>query len=168
MGSKVDAKALVAAAGVPVLPSWAAGEVPADARYPLLVKASYGGGGRGMRVVRAPGSWPTRWRRREREATAAFGNGLVFVERWLERSRHVEVQVLADTHGTVVAVGERDCSVQRRHQKIVEEAPRRDRRTRCGSGCSTPRSRPPARSATWAPAPSSSSSTPTASRRSWR
>ena len=123
MGSKVDAKALVAAAGVPVLPSWAAGEVPAGARYPLLVKASYGGGGRGMRVVPGPEELADAVVAAEREATAAFGNGLVFVERWLERSRHVEVQVLADTYGTVVAVGERDCSVQRRHQKILEEAP---------------------------------------------
>ena len=123
MGSKVDAKALVAVAGVPVLPSWAPGEVPADARYPLLVKAAHGGGGRGMRVVRAPGELADAVAAAEREAAAAFGNGLVFVERWLERSRHVEVQVLADRHGSVVAVGERDCSVQRRHQKIVEEAP---------------------------------------------
>ncbi|HEY7103432.1 MAG TPA: biotin carboxylase N-terminal domain-containing protein [Mycobacteriales bacterium] len=123
MGSKVDAKALVAAAGVPVLPSWSPGEVPADARYPLLVKASYGGGGRGMRVVRAPDELAEAVAAAEREAAAAFGNGLVFLERWLERSRHVEVQVLADRHGSVVAVGERDCSVQRRHQKIVEEAP---------------------------------------------
>ena len=123
MGSKVDAKALVAAAGVPVLPSWAPGEVPADARYPLLVKASYGGGGRGMRVVRAPGELADAVAAAERESAASFGNGLVFVERWLERSRHIEVQVLADRHGSVVAVGERDCSVQRRHQKIVEEAP---------------------------------------------
>jgi propionyl-CoA carboxylase alpha chain len=123
MGSKVDAKALVAAAGVPVLPSWAPDEVPADARYPLLVKASYGGGGRGMRVVGAAGELAGAVTAARREAESAFGNGLVFVERWLERSRHIEVQVLADTHGTVVAVGERDCSVQRRHQKVVEEAP---------------------------------------------
>ena len=123
MGSKVDAKALVAAAGVPVLPSWTPGEVPASARYPLLVKASYGGGGRGMRIVRASGELADAVAAAEREAAAAFGNGLVFVERWLERSRHVEVQVLADSHGKVVSVGERDCSVQRRHQKIVEEAP---------------------------------------------
>ena len=123
MGSKVDAKALVAAAGVPVLPSWTPGEVPASARYPLLVKASYGGGGRGLRIVRASGELADAVMAAQREAAAAFGNGLVFVERWLERSRHVEVQVLADSHGKVVSVGERDCSVQRRHQKIVEEAP---------------------------------------------
>ena len=123
MGSKVDAKTLVAAAGVPVLPSWTPGEVPASARYPLLVKASYGGGGRGMRIVRASGELADAVAAAEREAAAAFGNGLVFVERWLQRSRHVEVQVLADSHGRVISVGERDCSVQRRHQKIVEEAP---------------------------------------------
>ena len=123
MGSKVDAKARVAAAGVPVLPSWAAAEVPADARYPLLVKAAYGGGGRGMRVVPDRSALDEAVHAARREAEAAFGDGTVFVERWLERSRHVEVQVLADTHGTVLALGDRDCSVQRRHQKLVEEAP---------------------------------------------
>ena len=123
MGSKIAAKSLVAAAGVPVLDSWAPGAVPADAAYPLLVKASYGGGGRGMRVVDSPASLAGAVEAAEREAAAAFGDGTVFVERWLERARHIEVQVLADAHGTVLALGERDCSVQRRHQKIVEEAP---------------------------------------------
>jgi propionyl-CoA carboxylase alpha chain len=123
MGSKVDAKALVAAAGVPVLPSWAPDAVPADARYPLLVKASYGGGGRGMRIVAGPQELADAVTAARREAESAFGDGLVFVERWLERSRHIEVQVFGDTHGSVLALGERDCSVQRRHQKIVEEAP---------------------------------------------
>ena len=123
MGAKVEAKARVAAAGVPVLPSWAPDAVPADAAYPLLVKASHGGGGRGMRVVRSASSLSAAVEAAGREAAAAFGDGTVFVERWLEAARHVEVQVLADAHGTVLALGERDCSVQRRHQKLVEEAP---------------------------------------------
>ena len=123
MGSKVDAKRRVAAVGVPVLPSWPPAEVPADARYPLLVKASYGGGGRGMRRVDDPAALADAVRAARREAESAFGDGTVFVERWLERSRHVEVQVLADAHGSVLALGDRDCSVQRRHQKLVEEAP---------------------------------------------
>jgi propionyl-CoA carboxylase alpha chain len=122
MGSKLSAKELVAAAGVPVLESWAPAAVPPDA-YPVLVKASAGGGGRGMRVVRSAGELAAAVAGAAREAEAAFGDGTVFVERWLERARHVEVQVLADRHGAVVALGERDCSVQRRHQKIVEEAP---------------------------------------------
>ena len=123
MGAKLSAKELVAAAGVPVLPSWAPDAVPAGAPYPLLVKASHGGGGRGMRVVRSAAELPDAVAAATREAAAAFGDGTVFVERWLERARHVEVQVLADAHGTVLALGERDCSVQRRHQKVVEEAP---------------------------------------------
>ena len=123
MGSKVAAKERVAAAGVPVLDSWDPGSVPADARYPLLVKASFGGGGRGMRVVRSAAGLPDAVAAATREAEAAFGDGTVFVERWLEGARHIEVQVLADTHGTVLALGERDCSVQRRHQKVAEESP---------------------------------------------
>ena len=123
MGSKVDAKRLVAAAGVPVLPTWWWEEVPADAPYPLLVKASYGGGGRGMRVVTDKSGLDGAVLAARREAESAFGDGTVFVEPYVERPRHVEVQVLADTHGTVLALGERECSIQRRHQKIVEEAP---------------------------------------------
>ncbi|HST67776.1 MAG TPA: biotin carboxylase N-terminal domain-containing protein [Mycobacteriales bacterium] len=123
MGSKVEAKDRVAAAGVPVLPSWSPVAVPADAAYPLLVKASHGGGGRGMRVVAGAGELAGAVAAARREAAAAFGDGTVFVERWLSPARHIEVQVLADSHGTVLALGERDCSVQRRHQKIVEEAP---------------------------------------------
>jgi propionyl-CoA carboxylase alpha chain len=122
MGSKVDAKRLVAAAGVPVLPSWAPDEVPADA-YPVLVKATAGGGGRGMRIVPTPSELDGAVASAGREAAAAFGAGAVFVEPYLRGPRHVEVQVVADRHGGVVALGERECSVQRRHQKIVEEAP---------------------------------------------
>ena len=123
MGSKVDAKRLVAAAGVPVLPTWWWESVPADAPYPLLVKASYGGGGRGMRVVRSPSELDDAVAAARREAESAFGDGTVFVEPYVPAARHVEVQVLADTHGTVLALGDRECSIQRRHQKIVEEAP---------------------------------------------
>jgi propionyl-CoA carboxylase alpha chain len=123
MGSKVEAKRLMAAAGVPVLPTWAARAVPVDAAYPVLVKAAHGGGGRGMRVVQRPADLPAAVAAAEREAAAAFGDGTVFVEPYLAAPRHIEVQVFADAAGTVVALGERECSIQRRHQKIVEEAP---------------------------------------------
>ncbi|WP_433229624.1 biotin carboxylase N-terminal domain-containing protein [Micromonospora sp. CA-248260] len=121
MGDKLAAKELLADAGVPMLPSWTEGDEVTD--FPVLVKASAGGGGRGMRIVRDPADLPTAVDSARREAAAAFGDGTVFVERYVERGRHVEVQIFGDTHGTVVALGERDCSIQRRHQKIVEEAP---------------------------------------------
>ena len=121
MGSKLDAKALLTEAGVPVLPSWTdPAEVPA---FPVLVKASAGGGGRGMRVVRTVEELPAAMESAGREALAAFGDGTVFCEEYVEGGRHIEVQIFADTQGTVVALGERECSIQRRHQKIVEEAP---------------------------------------------
>jgi propionyl-CoA carboxylase alpha chain len=121
MGSKVEAKALLAEAGVPMLPSWTR---PGDVEtFPVLVKASAGGGGRGMRVVATPEELEPAWAAASREALAAFGDGSVFAERYLPAARHIEVQVIADTQGTVVALGERECSIQRRHQKIIEEAP---------------------------------------------
>ncbi|MET8834479.1 biotin carboxylase N-terminal domain-containing protein [Micromonospora sp. NPDC004540] len=121
MGDKMAAKALLADAGVPMLPTWTeAGQVT---DFPVLVKASAGGGGRGMRVVRDPAGLAEAVASARREAAAAFGDGTVFIERYVERGRHVEVQIFGDTHGTVLALGERDCSIQRRHQKIVEEAP---------------------------------------------
>ncbi|MFF3442533.1 acetyl/propionyl/methylcrotonyl-CoA carboxylase subunit alpha [Streptosporangium sp. NPDC002721] len=143
MGSKIEAKALMAEAGVPVLPGFVAGpgysmddlEGDLDAVFtrmsggasgwavPLLVKASAGGGGRGMRVVRLTDDLPEAVESARREATSAFGDGTVFVEPLLEGARHIEVQVLADGHGTVWALGERECSIQRRHQKVVEETP---------------------------------------------
>ena len=121
MGSKVDAKALLAEAGVPMLPSWTDASQVTD--FPVLVKASAGGGGRGMRVVTAKKDLPAAMAAAAREAQAAFGDGLVFCERYLPTGRHIEVQVFADSHGTVVSLGERECSIQRRHQKIVEESP---------------------------------------------
>jgi propionyl-CoA carboxylase alpha chain len=121
MGSKLDAKAIVAEAGVPILPSWLD---PLDVgSFPVLVKASAGGGGRGMRLVRDPEALAEAVTSARREAAAAFGDGTVFCERYLERARHIEVQLIADTAGTIVPLGERECSIQRRHQKIIEETP---------------------------------------------
>jgi len=122
MGSKIEAKKLMAAAGVPVLDELDPDTVT-EAQLPVLVKASAGGGGRGMRVVRELSSLPGEVAAAQREAQSAFGDPTVFCERYLPTGHHVEVQVLADTHGTVWAVGERECSIQRRHQKIIEEAP---------------------------------------------
>ena len=122
MGSKVEAKKLMAAAGVPVLAELDPAAVTA-ADLPVLVKASAGGGGRGMRVVRDLADLDGQLAAARREAQSAFGDPTVFCERYLETGRHIEVQVLADRMGTVWAVGERECSIQRRHQKVVEEAP---------------------------------------------
>ncbi|MFV2099474.1 biotin carboxylase N-terminal domain-containing protein [Micromonospora sp. LOL_024] len=121
MGDKLAAKALLADAGIPMLPSWTEPEQVTG--FPVLVKASAGGGGRGMRIVRDTDGLAGAVASARREAAAAFGDGTVFVERYVERGRHVEVQIVGDRHGTVLALGERDCSIQRRHQKIVEEAP---------------------------------------------
>ncbi|MFI9555788.1 ATP-binding protein [Nonomuraea endophytica] len=122
MGSKVRAKRLMTEAGVPILPSLPL-DPPHELPYPLLVKASAGGGGRGMRVVRTADDLDREVASARREAESAFGDGAVFVEPLLEAARHIEVQILADTHGTVWALGERECSVQRRHQKVLEECP---------------------------------------------
>ncbi len=122
MGSKIESKKLMAAAGVPVLDELDPDAVT-EAQLPVLVKASAGGGGRGMRVVRELSALPGEVAAAQREAQSAFGDPTVFCERYLPTGHHVEVQVLADAHGTVWAVGERECSIQRRHQKIIEEAP---------------------------------------------
>jgi acetyl-CoA/propionyl-CoA carboxylase biotin carboxyl carrier protein len=118
-GDKLAARRIAREAGVPVLPEG----TPEELGYPLLVKAAAGGGGRGMRVVRDPGDLADALAAARREAGAAFGDETVYLERYLERPRHVEIQLLADAHGTVIALGERECSVQRRHQKVLEEAP---------------------------------------------
>ncbi|WP_069164770.1 acetyl/propionyl/methylcrotonyl-CoA carboxylase subunit alpha [Nocardia altamirensis] len=122
MGSKVASKKMMDAAGVPVLAELDPDEVT-EAQLPVLIKASAGGGGRGMRVVRSLGELDAQIEGARREAESAFGDPTVFCERYLETGRHIEVQVMADAHGTVWAVGERECSIQRRHQKVVEEAP---------------------------------------------
>jgi len=131
MGDKINAKRTVAAAGVPVVPGRdEAGLSPeqlADAALdiglPVLLKPSAGGGGKGMRLVTVAADLPNAIAEAQREAIGAFGDGTLLVERFVARPRHIEVQVFADTHGTVVSLGERECSLQRRHQKIIEEAP---------------------------------------------
>lgn len=129
LGDKVAARRLAAEAGVPIVPGLetveprAAREFAARVGFPILVKAAAGGGGRGMRLVEGEAALGEALEGAAREAKAAFGDGRVFLEKYLARPRHVEVQVLADHHGTAVALGERDCSVQRRHQKIIEESP---------------------------------------------
>ena len=118
-GDKLAAKEIARRAGVPVVPN---GE-PAEIGFPLVVKAAAGGGGRGMRVVRQPGELDEALAAARREAESAFGDDRVFCERYVERPRHVEIQLLGDGAGAVVALGERECSIQRRHQKVLEEAP---------------------------------------------
>ncbi|MGB9302352.1 MAG: biotin carboxylase N-terminal domain-containing protein [Mycobacterium sp.] len=122
MGSKIESKKLMSSAGVPVLDELDPDTVT-EAQLPVLVKASAGGGGRGMRVVRELSALPNEVAAAQREAQSAFGDPTVFCERYLPTGHHIEVQVMADTHGTVWAVGERECSIQRRHQKVIEEAP---------------------------------------------
>jgi 3-methylcrotonyl-CoA carboxylase alpha subunit len=131
MGLKAESKRLMASAGVPLVPGYhEADQDPARLEeeagrigYPVLIKASAGGGGKGMRVVAAAADFAGMLASCKREATAAFGNDAVLVERYLSKPRHVEIQVFADTHGNCIHLFERDCSVQRRHQKVVEEAP---------------------------------------------
>jgi acetyl/propionyl-CoA carboxylase alpha subunit len=135
MGSKIAAKELMAAAGVPVLPGITVGDdagidaaglsarAGRDIGYPVLVKAAFGGGGRGMRVVRDPAELADAVGSARREAAASFGDGTVFLERYVDAPRHVEVQIFGDAHGNVVHLFERECSIQRRYQKIIEEAP---------------------------------------------
>ena len=131
LGDKTEARKIARQAGVPVVPGAAlhAGDpggvqAAGDAiGYPLIVKASFGGGGRGMRVVHGPDELAGRVEEARNEALRTFGDGSVFLERYITRARHIEIQVLADEHGNAVHLWERDCSVQRRHQKVVELAP---------------------------------------------
>ncbi len=130
MGDKIAAKTAMAGLGVPLVPG-SPGEVTdlveaekiaAEIGYPVLIKAAAGGGGRGMRVADKPADLPAAWSQARAEARAAFGNDAVYIEKYLDRPRHIELQVMADAHGNVVHFGERDCSLQRRHQKLLEEA----------------------------------------------
>jgi acetyl-CoA carboxylase biotin carboxylase subunit len=131
MGDKARARRVMKKAGVPILPGSdgpidnedKALKIAKDIGYPVIVKATAGGGGRGMRVVRAPGEMVSAVKTAQREAEAAFGVGDVYIEKYVESPRHVEFQVLGDQHGNVVHLGERECSIQRRHQKLIEESP---------------------------------------------
>src|SRR5580658_6247380 len=131
MGEKEKARATMKKYGVPILPGSdgivaSADEAAEWARsvgFPVIVKASAGGGGRGMRVIRSEEELPNLFHSAQSEAAAAFGNGDLYMEKFIERPRHIEFQVLADEHGNVMSLGERECSIQRRHQKLIEEAP---------------------------------------------
>ncbi|ODU07713.1 MAG: biotin carboxylase [Pseudonocardia sp. SCN 72-86] len=131
MGDKIESKRLAVVAGVPTLPGSADAlsgteEALAEAErigYPVLLKASAGGGGKGMRIARGADECREAFERSSAEALASFGDGRVFIERYVDRPRHIEIQVLADAHGNVIHLGERECSIQRRYQKVIEEAP---------------------------------------------
>ena len=123
MGRKDRAREVALAAGVPVVPSYAVEDDPATFEYPVLVKAAAGGGGKGMRVVRSVTEFEEAIGAARREAAKAFGDDTMLVEKYVERGRHIEVQVIGDHHGSVCHLFERDCSTQRRHQKVLEEAP---------------------------------------------
>ena len=123
MGDKIVAKQVAVEAGVPTLVSSEDPTADAEVGYPLLVKASAGGGGKGMRVVESAAELGEAVAAARREALAGFGDDRVFLERYIARSRHVEIQILGDSHGNLVHLGERECSIQRRHQKIIEESP---------------------------------------------
>jgi len=131
MGDKVEARRTMQAAGVPILPGSpdpieSADEAKKLAKqigFPVIIKAAAGGGGRGMRIVRSEGELESNLETAQAEALAAFKNGAVYIERYIERPRHIEIQVLADEHGNCIHLGERECTIQRRHQKLLEEAP---------------------------------------------
>ncbi|HZS26594.1 MAG TPA: biotin carboxylase N-terminal domain-containing protein, partial [Candidatus Angelobacter sp.] len=130
MGSKTRARKAMQAAGVPTVPGSSRGLTLAEAEtmagqigFPVMIKAAAGGGGKGMRLVRAAAEFKTAFETAQSEAVRAFGDGEVYLEKFIENPRHIEIQVLGDEHGNMVYLGERECSVQRRHQKVIEEAP---------------------------------------------
>jgi acetyl/propionyl-CoA carboxylase alpha subunit len=165
MGDKTEARRRMTEAGVPIVPGLTEAVDDPDAAvaaaeeigYPVLLKASAGGGGKGMRVVADSDELPRAFEAAAREALAAFGDGSVYLERYLDRPRHIEIQVLGDAHGNVVHLGERECSIQRRHQKLIEEAPSPVLTPRSGRRWARLPSSRPRRFRTAGRAPSSSS-----------
>src|SRR4051812_34117426 len=131
MGEKEKARAAMKSAGVPILPgsegilnsAEEALEYAKSVGFPVIIKAAHGGGGRGMRVIRSEEELPNLFHAATSEAAASFGNGDMYMEKFIERPRHIEFQILADQHGNVISLGERECSIQRRHQKLLEESP---------------------------------------------
>lgn len=131
MGDKISARQTVTKAGVPILPGTTdavksadeAAQIAGEIGCPVIIKATAGGGGRGMKIVHSIASVPNAYAAARSEAKAGFGNPEVYIEKYCERPRHVEIQIMADKHGNVIHLGERDCSIQRRHQKLIEEAP---------------------------------------------
>ncbi len=131
MGDKAAARKAMMEVGVPIVPGTpgpvedpdAALEFAKEIGFPVIIKAAAGGGGKGMRVAKDADEFPRSFSLARSEALSAFGNGDVYVEKYLTKPRHIEFQIMGDTHGNVIHLGERDCSVQRRHQKLIEEAP---------------------------------------------
>jgi acetyl-CoA carboxylase biotin carboxylase subunit len=131
MGDKISARQAVIKQGVPILPGTKEGvhsvedaiKVAKEIGFPVIIKATAGGGGRGMKIVHSQATLPNAFATARAEAQAGFGNPEVYIEKYCEQPRHVEIQILADKHGNVIHLGERDCSIQRRHQKLIEEAP---------------------------------------------
>jgi len=130
MGSKIEARAIAEQAGVPIIPGWSQSQTPGELAqaaamigFPVLVKASAGGGGKGIRIANTKEEFATAHREASQEAEHAFGDGSVIVERYIQRPRHIEVQIVGDKHGAIAELGTRECSVQRRYQKLLEEAP---------------------------------------------
>ena len=160
MGSKTRARELMQGAGVPIVPGTTeAVETLEDAKtiaeeigYPIAVKAAGGGGGKGFRVALEPDKLQEAFEGAAREGEKFFSDDTVYLERYLPDPRHVEVQVLADKEGNTIHLGERDCSIQRRHQKLIEESPPRSSTTSCASGSARSRSTPPRPSAITRPA----------------
>ena len=131
MGDKISARQAVVSQGVPILPGTKEGvgtvedaiKIAKEIGFPIIIKATAGGGGRGMKIVHSPATLPNAFTTARAEAQSCFGNPEVYIEKYCENPRHVEIQILADKHGNVIHLGERDCSIQRRHQKLIEEAP---------------------------------------------